>query len=79
MQSIFYTFTLQCQQFLRFCELVVKKCNNLKTVTLVTSTSRERDQMNWLHGIKSSLFEASVELSIDMSDTLHDRQIKYVH
>lgn len=65
----------QCQNFTRFCELLVRKCSKLKMIQLVT-TADGKEQQKWLTDSKSSLANYSVQLNISYSETLHDRQIK---
>ncbi|KAF5286334.1 hypothetical protein FQA39_LY04232 [Lamprigera yunnana] len=64
----------QCQNFVRFCELIVQKCPNLKIIELLTGGGGD-EQIKWLNEIKSSLFKMRITLSITFSTTLHDRQI----
>ncbi|XP_069679206.1 MIT domain-containing protein 1-like [Periplaneta americana] len=67
----------QCQNFLRFCELAVKSCCNLKTIQLTTSTDGSvRDQTQWLEMLRQNLQRYRINLIIEFSSTLHDRQIK---
>lgn len=67
----------QCQNFLRFCELLVKKCEKLKKICLLTgSDSRNvNEQKSWLDTIKTSLSKHNISLEVEFSQTLHDRQI----
>ncbi|PSN45397.1 MIT domain-containing protein 1 [Blattella germanica] len=67
----------QCQNFVRFCELVVKSCSNLKTITLITSSDASaKDQVQSLETIKQNLLKYNINLIINFSSTLHDRQIR---
>ncbi|XP_063237029.1 MIT domain-containing protein 1-like isoform X2 [Bacillus rossius redtenbacheri] len=67
----------QCQNFLRLCELLVKSCINLKKVSLLTSLDGNgKDQLQRLESIKDDLHSRHILLTIDISDTLHDRQIR---
>ncbi|KAJ9578977.1 hypothetical protein L9F63_024916 [Diploptera punctata] len=67
----------QCQNFIRLCELAVKSCSNLKTITLLTSSDKSgKDQMQWLETIRENLLRFRINLNITFSSTLHDRQIK---
>ncbi|KAF2901406.1 hypothetical protein ILUMI_04783 [Ignelater luminosus] len=65
----------QCQNFVRFCELLVKKCNKLRTIQLLT-TADGTEQQKWLTDVTSSLAHHRIHLNISYSETLHDRQIK---
>lgn len=68
----------QCQNFLRFCELLVKKCSNLKKIHLLTGNDARNvtEQKSWLDAIKANIFKGyNVTLDIEFSQTLHDRQI----
>lgn len=68
----------QTYNFLSFCELLVRFCPNLKHVNLVTGPNDQEpgNQISRFENIKSSLNEYNVELSIEYSETLHDREIK---
>ena len=66
----------QIVNFLRFCELCVKKCENLKHIKLITTSDNSADQESKLSELKKSLRERSVELSWEMSPTLHDREVR---
>ncbi|KAG1710465.1 MIT domain-containing protein 1 [Nymphon striatum] len=68
--------------FLRFCELLVKFCCNLKRISLLTgradkSPDEEKQQSNRLFKIAKSLNSRGIELQIEFSKTLHDRVIKF--
>lgn len=66
----------QCQNFLRLCELFVKKCSKLSKIDLLT-TNTGADQEKWLNDIKCSLLGHKIQLNISYSSTLHDREITY--
>lgn len=67
----------QCQNFLRFCELMVRSCCNLNKITLLTSRDGSlKDQTHWLETLKQNLQRYRIDLIIEFSSTLHDRQIK---
>ena len=71
----------QCRNFLQFCELLVKKCFNLKQIFLLTGSDAKNvdDQKSWLNSIKYSLENSyNIKLNVEYSSTLHDRQITYV-
>lgn len=68
----------QCRNFLQFCELLVKKCQKLKQIFLLTGSDAKNvnDQQFWLSSIQKSLLsDYKVQLIIEYSSTLHDRQI----
>lgn len=74
MDTCFY---FQCQNFVRFCELAVQRCQALSKIIL-TTTSDPNDktgQKSRLDELKKSLSNRLVTLDIKFSDTLHDRQI----
>ena len=69
----------QVMNFLRLCELLVKKCSNLKSVELLTSPdpSNHREQVEKLQDLKADLLSSrKINLTINFSDTLHDREIR---
>ena len=69
----------QIVNFLRFCELCVARCANLRTVELVTSSSEggEREQQQAkLEELQQSLAQRHVALSWRLSSSLHDREVR---
>ena len=68
----------QIVNFLRLSELLVRKCAKLKKIHLVTGsdTNQSQDQMSKLQEIAQELQQSSVQLTFEISQTLHDRQIK---
>ena len=70
--------THQIQNFVRFCEAVLKH-SNVKSIQLVTNSG---DSDNWtemsdrLEELKQSLLERDVELNIEVNPNLHDREIR---
>ncbi|XP_043242844.1 MIT domain-containing protein 1-like [Amphibalanus amphitrite] len=68
----------QCYNFLRLCELCVRKCPRLRQITLLTgSDPGDADvQRERLNKIGASLSERGVKLAITFSETLHDREIR---
>ncbi|XP_031352648.1 MIT domain-containing protein 1-like [Photinus pyralis] len=64
----------QCQNLVRFSELVVKKCTQVRFIELITVNSGA-EQAKWLNEVQNSLLQRKVNLKITYSDTLHDRQI----
>ncbi|KAI5640244.1 MIT (microtubule interacting and transport) domain-containing protein [Phthorimaea operculella] len=67
----------QCQNFLRLCELLVRSCENIKYVELITSKDdqSERNQQEWFSNLRDDLSKYKVRLLVKYKDTLHDRQI----
>ncbi|OWR43465.1 hypothetical protein KGM_205983 [Danaus plexippus plexippus] len=67
----------QCQNFLRLCELLVRKCCNLRKIQLTTTKDdkSEGNQRMWFSNLLHDLSQYKVHLIIKYSDTLHDRQI----
>ncbi|XP_076227872.1 MIT domain-containing protein 1-like isoform X2 [Nomia melanderi] len=67
----------QCQNFVRFCELAVRKCHALSKITLVTTFDPEdrKNQITRLEELRKSLLSKLISFNISFSDTLHDRQI----
>jgi len=61
----------------------VKKCTALRIIRLVTtlessSSQIVKDRKVWLEMLASSLAESKITLVVDISETLHDRTIRYV-
>ena len=70
----------QIVNFLRFVELVIKKCSNIKKMHLVTkidtSPQLSEEQIAKLNEICDEVKNHKIELSYEFSQSLHDRQIK---
>ncbi|XP_033111217.1 MIT domain-containing protein 1-like [Anneissia japonica] len=68
----------QILNFLRFCELVIKKCPSLKTVVLTTGQDEKSvdQQTSALEELARSLLQYGVKLIVQYSSTLHDRAIR---
>jgi len=71
----------QCDNFLRFVELCVKLCPNLRLIQLTTGKDpKQYDQQEArLRTIGRSLIEMkgrSIQLRLNYSDSLHDREIR---
>lgn len=69
----------QIYNFLRFCELCVKKCPNLKKVLLITGQETDNDtyqQHQKLQELSLSFSNYNVKLVVKYSKTLHDREIR---
>ncbi|XP_068929098.1 MIT domain-containing protein 1 isoform X3 [Petaurus breviceps papuanus] len=70
--------THQLYNFLRFCEMLVKQTSKVKTIHLLTSMdegSGKVQQTSGLEEIKESLSEHGIELQIEFSSSIHDREI----
>ncbi|KAJ8676533.1 hypothetical protein QAD02_012320 [Eretmocerus hayati] len=67
----------QIQNFLRFCELALKKCPTLSEIKVKTRRDPidESDQIKRLEELRSTLADNRVCLEIEFSETVHDRQI----
>ena len=65
----------QCQNLVRFCELLVSKCKSLKQVKLITTRDSNPNQQNWLGDLRKNLATHGVDMDVSYSGTLHDRQI----
>ena len=78
--SVPVIFRLQCYNFLRLCELCVRKCPSLRQITLLTGSDPgdQEAQRGRLNQIGTSLSQRGVKLAITFSDTLHDREIRPV-
>ncbi|XP_063591777.1 MIT domain-containing protein 1-like [Penaeus indicus] len=71
--------THQIYNFLHFCELFVHKAECLKSITLQTTQdpTDPRVQNERLDEIIRSLRKHNVNLTINFSETLHDREIRF--
>jgi len=70
--------THQIQNFVRFCEAVIKT-PTIKKITLLTCTEQDHDFMETaerLEEVKQSLMELDIELDIKSNQHLHDREIR---
>ncbi|KAK7486974.1 hypothetical protein BaRGS_00021790, partial [Batillaria attramentaria] len=72
----------QIYNFLRFCEVLVKKKSPLKKILLVTGvdeqdTNNQTQQQQKLDQIRKSLLHFNVVLEVQFSNTLHDREIRF--
>ncbi|XP_046563419.1 LOW QUALITY PROTEIN: MIT domain-containing protein 1-like [Haliotis rubra] len=68
----------QVYNFLRFCELVVKRGPNVKKMKLITGADNEgQGQQQRLHQVGQSLHQHGIHLEVDFSSTLHDREIRF--
>nr|ALS04243.1 MIT domain-containing protein 1 [Acartia pacifica] len=68
----------QIVNFLRCCELFVKKCSKLKEIKLKTSydENNKMDQESKLAELRKSLEKRNTSLLVEYSSTLHDREIR---
>ncbi len=68
----------QVVNFLRFCELLVRRCPRLAEVTLLTTreTEKAQEQERKLKEIQEDLAKRNVRLAVTYSPTLHDREIR---
>ncbi|KAK7077435.1 MIT domain-containing protein 1 [Halocaridina rubra] len=71
----------QIYNFLKFCELLVHKGPHLRNITLRTSRdpspAEHSTQNQRLSEIRASLLKHSVKLTVEYSDTIHDREIRF--
>lgn len=66
----------QYQNFIRFLELLLLKCKNLKEVKLMTvKVEGNLDQLNFFEQMKTEMSNFDKVLKIEYSQMLHDRQI----
>lgn len=68
----------QFQNFVRFCEMVVK-CSSIQKIILITSYDENTvlsEMQDRLNEIKQSLLELDIQLDIKINTNLHDREIK---
>lgn len=68
----------QVNNFLRFCEMIVSCCSNVKCIELKTSADSQNhdQQIHNLNLIAASLQKRNVQLVIQFSSELHDREIR---
>ncbi|KAH6936819.1 hypothetical protein HPB50_023220 [Hyalomma asiaticum] len=66
------------QNFVRLCELLKKKCSHLKTIKLTTGLDQrdQQSQLDRLSQIKTSLADHGIVMTLEFSETLHDREIR---
>ncbi|XP_006166656.1 MIT domain-containing protein 1 [Tupaia chinensis] len=70
--------THQLYNFLRFCEMLIKKPCKVKTIHLLTSLEgRALPQSSGLKEIKDSLWSHGVQLEVEYSSSIHDREIRF--
>ena len=67
----------QIVNFLRLCELCVRKCPNLSKICLTTTRDHnEKEQELKLQELQESLAKEKIVLDWEFSSTLHDREIR---
>ncbi|WP_299200509.1 BREX system Lon protease-like protein BrxL [uncultured Amphritea sp.] len=70
--------THQVQNFIRFCETILKQ-PTVKKIQLITSYDDQtnvQEMAERLQDVKQSLLELDVELDIKVNENLHDREIR---
>ncbi|XP_012692664.1 MIT domain-containing protein 1 [Clupea harengus] len=70
----------QLYNFLRFCEMLLKTQGKVKKIHLLTSQDdgdSSAQQVNALSELKESLQRRRVDLDIQYSSTIHDREIRF--
>jgi ATP-dependent Lon protease len=70
--------THQVQNFIRFCETVVKR-PSVRKITLRTSYDEYtnlKEISDRLEEVKQSLLELDVELVVEVNEHMHDREIR---
>ncbi|XP_060464440.1 MIT domain-containing protein 1 isoform X2 [Panthera onca] len=70
----------QLYNFLRFCEMLIKRPCKVKTIHLLTSLdegSGKEQQNSGLQEIKESLKNHGVLLELEYSSSVHDREIRF--
>ncbi|XP_034041689.1 MIT domain-containing protein 1 [Thalassophryne amazonica] len=69
----------QLYNFLRFCEMLLKASCGLKRIHLLTSQDEADSgrQSSALTELKDSLSERGVDLELQFSSSLHDREIRF--
>jgi len=68
----------QIVNFLRCCELFVRKCGKIKTIKLFTTRDEHSkdEQEKKLNELRDSLAKRKINLITQFSQTLHDREIR---
>ena len=70
--------THQVQNFVRFCEAIVK-APNIRKIQLITSYDSDTDlkeMSDKLGELKQSLLEIDIELDLKINEHMHDREIR---
>ncbi len=70
-------FLFQLVNLVKFCELVVSKCRNLRYIHVTTTkdTRDNSDQAKAFASIVKSLKNRAITMNIEFSEHIHDRQI----
>ncbi|EPQ05317.1 MIT domain-containing protein 1 [Myotis brandtii] len=72
--------THQLYNFLRFCEMLIKRPCKVQTIHLLTSLDEgfgKAQQISGLEEIKASLRNHGVLLELEYSSSIHDREIRF--
>ncbi|XP_077984392.1 MIT domain-containing protein 1-like [Glandiceps talaboti] len=71
--------THQIYNFLRFCELLMKPPSRVKKIVLTTGSDEANfhQQKSRLDELKESLSKHGVQLIVNVSSSLHDREIRF--
>lgn len=70
--------THQIQNFVRFCEAIIK-APNIRKIRLITSYNDDTDVKEMserLSELKQSLLELDIELDLKVNEHMHDREIR---
>ncbi|VDD94607.1 unnamed protein product [Enterobius vermicularis] len=67
----------QVCNFVVFCEVLVSKALNLKRIVLRTRSLRPDSQYSPFTDLKTSLLARQIQLEVQRSDTIHDREIRF--
>jgi len=70
--------THQVQNFIRFCEAVLKQptINNIKLIVSYDANTNVQEMAERLQDVQQSLLEFDVKLDIKVNENLHDREIR---
>ncbi|VDK53857.1 unnamed protein product [Cylicostephanus goldi] len=66
----------QIMNFVRFCELVVSRAPNVRCINLLTGMEAKNNQAAFAE-LSQSLEKVSVELKVEFSPSIHDREIRF--
>lgn len=65
----------QLINLVKFCEVAVAKCRNLKFINVTTVEDNKTDQKTAFAALTKDLATRNITLDIEYSNQLHDRQI----
>lgn len=68
----------QLVNLVRFCELMVSKCRNLKFINVVTVAippNQHNDQKTAFQALTNDLKKRNITMQFEFSEQLHDRQV----